>query len=294
MSVPLFLLITFCYLPFFKMMQFSLYEMKYIGKRVYVEFNNYKELFSRPEILNSLWLSLYYFAASFVQLGLALYFACILSFNLKGGDYFKGVIFFPYLVCGIAVGFIFKFFFTRGFVLDTALSWLGFKTQNLPKWLSSDINNVMLASTSVWRYLGQNMVLFIGAITSVDPDLYESAEIDGATGWDKFIHIMLPGIRTIIVLTLIISISGSISVFEPPFVITKGNFGTGTFFVVMHQMAHEKQKVGLACAMAVFLLCVIIVVTAIQQGVNKFLFEEDKQGYTFAERKIRKRVKSQK
>ena len=85
--------------------------------------------------------------------------------------------FFPYLISGIAIGFIFKFFYTRGFVLDTILQWCGFKLDNLPYWLKDQsINNWSLVATSVWRYFGQNMVLFIGAIMSVDADLYEAAE----------------------------------------------------------------------------------------------------------------------
>lgn len=118
MLIPLFLLFLFTYLPFFKMMQFSLYEMRYIGRRTFVGSQNFKDIFLRPEIFNSLRLSLYYLAASFVQLALALFFATILSFKLKGSGFFKGAIFFPFLVNGIAIGFIFKFFFTRGFVLE--------------------------------------------------------------------------------------------------------------------------------------------------------------------------------
>jgi len=289
LAAPIFLLVLFIYFPFGKMIEFSLYEMKYIGARKFIGLANYKDVFTRKEILSSLLLSLYYLVASFVQLALALYFACVLSTKLKGGAYFKGILFFPYLVCGIAVGFIFKFFFTPGFVLDTALGWLGFSQDILPYWLrDAGVNNIMLAGTSVWRYMGQNMVLFIGAIMAVDPDLYESADIDGATGWNKFLHIMLPGIRTIVVLNLILSISGSISAFEPPYVITRGTFGTSTFFVTMSQMAHEKQKVGLAAAMAVVLMLVIILVTLLQQFINKYFFEEDKNGLTYRERRIRR------
>ena len=103
--------------------------------------------------------------------------------------------FFPYLVCGIAVGFIFKFFYTRGFVLDTVLQWCGFKLDSLPYWLKdTSINNISVAATSVWRYMGQNMVLFIGAIMSVDSSLYEAAAIDGANGWAKFRYVIHPSI----------------------------------------------------------------------------------------------------
>jgi multiple sugar transport system permease protein len=293
MMIPVFLLFLFTYLPFFKMAQFSFYQMKYIGTRIFVGLENYKEVFTRPEILGSLRLSSYYLAASFVQLSLALFFACILSLKTKYKGVFKGIIFFPYLVSGIAIGFIFKFFFTHGFVLDTVLQWFGFNQDKLPFWLrDTNVNNTMLAATSVWRYLGQNMVLFIGAITSIDPILYEAADIDGASTWNKFRHIMLPGISSIVVLNVILAVSGSISAFEPPYVITNGTFDTATYFVTMHSMAHEKQKVGLASAMAIVLMLIIVLITLLQRFVSSTFFEEDKHGYLFSERlAMRKRAK---
>lgn len=122
-------------------------------------------------------------AGSIVQLALALYLATILSFKTKGGNFFKGLMFFPYLISGIAIGFIFKYFYTRGFVFDTILGWCGFDLESLPYWLKDQkINNWSLVATSVWRYFGNNMVLFIGAIMSVDAEMYEAAELDGANG----------------------------------------------------------------------------------------------------------------
>ena len=58
--------------------------------------------------------------------------ATILSFKTKFGNMFKGFMFFPYLISGIAIGFIFKFFYTRGFVFDTVLQWCGFNLESLP------------------------------------------------------------------------------------------------------------------------------------------------------------------
>lgn len=270
--IPMVLLILFTYFPFVKMIEFSFFNMKYIGKREFVGFENYLDVFSRKEIFGTLVLSLYYMGASFVQLALALIFATMLSFKTRGGAFFKGILFFPYLVCGIAVGFIFKFFFTRGFVFDTILSWVGFSLESLPYWLrDTPINNIALAGTSVWRYMGQNMVLFIGAIQSVDTQLYEAADLDGANKWQQFWYIIMPSIKTIILLNLILSVSGSLSAFEPPFVITGGTFGTSTFFLMMHKLAHEYQKVGLASAMAIVLFLLIIVVTFFQKTVAKYV-----------------------
>lgn len=198
--------------------------------------------------------------------------------------------FFPYLVCGIAVGFIFKFFYTRGFVFDTVLQWCGFKLDNLPYWLKdTSINNISVAATSVWRYMGQNMVLFIGAIMSVDAEMYEAAAIDGAGGWQKFRYIIFPSISTIIVLNLILAITGSLSVFEPPYVITGGNFGTGTYFVIMDKLAHASQKVGLASAMAIVLLVIILIATLLQKLFFRYFIGEGDQEAIRAVRKRKKR-----
>ncbi|SFS04591.1 carbohydrate ABC transporter permease [Anaeromicropila populeti] len=276
MAVPLFLLLTFTYVPFAKMVQFSFYKMKYTGPRTFVGLDNYVDVFKRDDCFRALWLSLYYMGGAFLQLALALYFATLLSFKVKGGNFFKGAMFFPYLVCGIAVGFIFKFFYTRGFVLDTVLSWLGFNLENLPYWLKdTKINNFSLAASSIWRYMGQSMVLFIGAIMSVDSELYEASSLDGANKWHQFKFIILPSIKTIVVLNLILSITGALSAFEPPYVITNGTLGTATYFWVMNKVAHTNQKVGLASAMAIVLLAIIFIATMIQKFVMLKVLNDD-------------------
>ena len=181
--------------------------------------------------------------------------------------------FFPYLISGIAIGFIFKFFYTRGFVFDTVLQWCGFNLNNLPYWLKDQrINNISLVATSVWRYFGQEMVLFIGAIMSVDKEMYEAADLDGANKLQQFFYIILPSIKTIVTLNVIMSITGSLSAFEPPYVITGGANGTGTYFVIMNEIAHVSQKVGLASAMAVVLLLIIFAATILQKLFFKYVF----------------------
>lgn len=274
MVIPLLLLFTFTYLPFAEMFGFSFYNMKYIGARKFVGLKNYLKVFERDDCFGALKLSLYYMAGSIVQLVLSLYLATVLSFKVKGGSLFKGFMFFPYLINGIAIGFIFKFFYTRGFVFDTVLQWCGFELENLPYWLKDQsINNISLVGTSVWRYFGQNMVLFIGAIMSVDAELYEAAMLDGANRLQQFKYIILPSIKTIITLNVILSITGSLSAFEPPYVITSGANGTGTYFVVMHEIAHTQQKVGLASAMAIVLLVIIFIATILQKLFFRYVFK---------------------
>ena len=249
--VPLVLLFMFTYLPFFKMVEFSFFKMKYIGRRTFVGLQNYISVFTRKDCFHALSLSLYYMAGSVVQMALALLFATILSFKCKGSKFFRGALYFPCLICGISVGF---------------------NVDKLPFWLRDEsINNIVLVACSIWKYIGQNIVMFIGAIASVDPVLYEAAEIDGANAWHRFKDIILPSISTIVVLNLIISVSGALSAFEMPYVVTGGGFNTSTYFVVMDKIAHTDQKVGLASAMAVVLLLLIVIVTYAQKAVEKWL-----------------------
>lgn len=299
MIIPLILLFTFTYLPFGEMFKYSFYKMKYatpVDKREFVGWQNYIDVFTRKDCFGALKLSLYYMLGSLVQLAIALYLATLLSFKTKGGNIFKGFMFFPYLVNGIAVGLIWKFFYTRGYVFDTVLQWCGFNLDNLPYWLKDQgVNNWALVASSVWRYFGQNMVLFIGAIMSVDAEMYEAAELDGANKFQQFRHIILPSIKTIVTLNVILSITGSLSAFDPPYVITKGANGTGTYFVVMDKIAHTSQKVGLASAMAIILFLIIFVCTILQNLFFKYVFRNaDADDETYDAKKARKKLEKQK
>lgn len=273
---PLLLLFVFTYLPFFDMIRFSFYDRNYLNPGTFVGLKNYIDVFQRDDCFKTLIVSVYYMGGAVVQLALALYFASMMVFKAKGSSIYKACMFFPYLICGIAVGFVFKFFYSRAGVLDSILMLFGMAAEDIPMWLQDTrINNIALAATSVWRYTGQNMVMFLGAMMSVDSSLYEAASLDGANKWQQFKYIIMPSIRTIIVLNLILSISGSLSAFEPPYVITNGTMGTGTYFVIMNRIAHENQKVGLACAMAVVLLAIIVLCTVGQKLFFKYIWKEN-------------------
>ena len=268
--LPLLLILVFTIIPLIQMFIYSFYDMRYIGKREFVGLSNYMEVFARKNIWDSLKLSLYYMVGSFLQIGAALYLAAVLSFKVKGSNFFKGTMFFPYLVNGIAVGFIFKFFFTHGYVLDTLLQGLGFELDDLPFWLKDrSTNNWALVFSAFWRYFGWDMILFIGAIMSIDNTIYEAADLDGANSFQKFIHIILPNIKPVVLLTMILSIKGALSAFDEPFVMTDGRNGTATYFIMMHRIAHEQQQVGLASAMAFILLAMILIVTVFQKLIFK-------------------------
>ena len=266
--IPLTLLIVFTYIPVVNMFKYSVTSWDGLSPtQEFVGFDNYIEIATRPELFGVLKVSLYYVGASILQILAALYFATVLSFNVRFRNLFKGILFFPYLINGVAIAMIFLFFFQPGGTLDSALAAVGLGGTS-QQWLGDpEVVNYSLAGTSIWRYLGLNFVLFLGAIQSIPGHLYEAAEIDGANRWDQFLHIILPGIRPIVGLSFILAISGSLSVFEIPFVMTGGANGSETFVIQTVNMAFKYYKLGLASAMAVVLLLIILLVTWVQRRI---------------------------
>jgi multiple sugar transport system permease protein len=267
---PVTLLLVFTYIPVVNMFGYSLLKWDGFSKdKTFIGLDNYIEIFTRPELFRVFGVSIYYFVGSFVQMGIALYFATILSFKVRFKNFFKGVLFFPYLINGVAIGFIFLYFFRPEGVLDLLLAAVGLgKYSQL--WLGDrSYINTSLAFVSVWRYMGLNFVLFLGAIQSIPSDIYEAADIDGATSWNKFQYIILPSILPILSLSFILAIKGALSVFEIPYIMTGGANGSATFVIQTVDMAFKFGKVGLGSAMAVVLLIIILIVTGIQRFIIK-------------------------
>lgn len=265
--IPIALLVVFTYLPLFDMVGYSFFKWNGTSKqKTWIGLNNYIEVFTRPEYLKVLKTSIYYFIGSIVQIMLALFFATILNYKIKGRNFFKGVIFFPSLLNGVAIGLIFLLFYKGGGTLDSVLTMLGIPQQALPLWLGDvALVNISLVFVSVWRYMGQNMVMFNGAIQSVNTELLEAASLDGANKWQQFWYIILPNIKTIVSLNLILAVKGAISVYEIPMIMTNGANQSATFVMKTLDTAFTSRKIGLASAMGVVLLVFIMIVTFIQK-----------------------------
>lgn len=267
LAAPLALLLTFTYAPIANMVAYSFTDWDGVSPELnYTGIGNYTELLTRSELFEVFFVSGYYLAASAVQIVAALYFATVLSFDVRFRNFFKGVLFFPYLINGVAIGFVFLYFFQDGGTLDSVLGLFGVETDHA--WLGTPFSaNTSLAGVSVWRHLGLNFVLFLGAIQSVPGELYEAAEIDGASRWHQFRHIIAPGIRPVLGLSVILAVSGSLSVFEIPYIMTGGATGTETFVIQTVKLAFQFNKTGLASAAAVVLLLIVLAVTWVQRRI---------------------------
>ena len=267
LAIPLAFLLTFTYVPVANLFFYSVVKWDgFSPDKQFVGPDNYVQLFTRPELFQVFVVSAYYLAAAAVQVGLSMYFAVVLSFNVRFRNFFKGILFFPYLINGVAIGFVFLYFFQPGGTLDSVLRLFGVHGEHF--WLGDpDLVNWSLAGVSVWRYTGLSFVLFLGAIQSIPGEIYEAAAIDGANRWHQFRHLILPGIRPVLSLTIILCVSGSLSVFEIPYIMTNGANGSTTFVIQAIKLAFEFNKVGLASAAAAVLLAIVLLVTWIQRRI---------------------------
>jgi len=266
---PLALLLVFTYLPAIYMFFLSFTQWDGFGPiDKFIGLQNYIETFTNPDYFSVFSVSLYYFVGAVVQMAIALYFATLLSFNVHFKNLFKGVLFFPYLINGVAIGFTFLYFFQPDGGLDTIVKLFGVSSNNMPLWLGErSIVNISLAAVSIWRYMGFNFVMFLGAIQSIPSEIYEASDLDGASRWQQFLYIILPSIRPILGLSMILAVKGALSVFEIPYIMTNGMNGSTTFVIQTVNLAFKLNKVGLASAMAVILLVFIVIVTWIQNAL---------------------------
>ena len=160
---------TFVYVPVFNLFYYSVTNWDGITPNPsLVGASNYKEIFTNPEYFEVFTSACTTSSRRSCRSAMALYFATILSFKIRFRNFCKGILFFPYLINGVAIGFIFLYFFQPGGTLDSVLQALRVHTSILAR--RPALGNFSLAGISIWRYMGLNFVLFLGAIQSIPGD----------------------------------------------------------------------------------------------------------------------------
>ncbi|WP_082630394.1 carbohydrate ABC transporter permease [Peribacillus muralis] len=268
--VPLLLLCVFTLYPALQLFYLSFtYWDGFSPTKDWVGFSNYRDIFINPEMFSVFKTSLYYLGGGLLQLFLALYFAVLLNSKIRARNVFKSILFMPYIMNSVAIALIFTIFFSPEGTLNTILSLVGLDSLQ-HSWLgNSNLVNYALASTSIWRHMGLSLIIFLGVLQSIPKEIYEAAKIDGSSGWNTFRYITLPSIKKVFELNLILTVSGAISVFEIPFIMTKGANDSMTFVISTVDTAFKYSNFGLASAMSVILLLIVGTITLGQRLLLK-------------------------
>ncbi len=270
LALPLIHLIIFSYVPIIGNFVLSFTNWKGFGEIEFIGIRNYRKLFTNPEYISMFKNCLWYFLAAIPQLIFAFFLAVIVNGRFKGLNIFKGILIIPYLLNGVIISTIFIIFFNGEGTLNTILGAIGLDALQ-HKWLQDlELVNPAVASISIWRYYGQNFIMFFGALQSIPTELYEAATLDGCTKMQEIRYISIPSIKKVLFINILLSVSGSIQVFEIPYIMLNGSNGTSTP-VIMIQQSMSENRVGFAAALSVMVFVIVLIVV----GLQKLLVKED-------------------
>lgn len=198
-----------------------------------------------------------------LRLIFALGIAMLLNTKRRGVYWYRAAYYVPSVIGGsIAVAVMWRQLFGADGFINGVAQLLGFAPVN---WLGNPDTAIWtLILLAIWQF-GSPMLIFLAGLRQIPQEMYEAAEIDGATGWDKFWRITLPLLTPIIFFNVVLQTIGGFKVFTQAFIITGGQPLDTTLFysLYLYQRAFTSYQMGYAAAMAWVMLIIIAVLTAI-------------------------------
>ncbi len=194
------------------------------------------------------------------------------SKHMKAKGFFRSLLFIPALTSVVVAGVVFRLMFGE---LDNSFmnQLIGFFGHEPIIWLRRTFTVwIALLLLCMWRWLGVNMMYFLSGLQQIDGDLYESASIDGASSVQMFRYITIPLIQPTTVYVLTISIFGGMAMFSESYMLFNGNQSpnnVGTTLVgMLYRMGFEQNNLGVASAIGVIFLIIVIGINMIQLAYN--------------------------
>lgn len=266
-----FLVFTLYPMAFSLYSSFTFYDI--LSTQKWIGLRNYINIFTNDSsFIKSLQNTGYYvlFSVPLVII-FALTLALLLNTKIKGVKVFRTIYYLPSVLSGVAVTLLWMWIFSPADgVFNTILGFFGINGPawfNDPRWAKP-----ALIIMRLW-HVGGSMILFLAALQDVPRQLYEAAEIDGATGIKKFWHVTLPMISPTMLFIVITGINGAFQVFDSAYIISRGTGGPAdsTLFynLYLYNRAFGQLQMGYASALAWVLFAIIMTFTGIQIYVSK-------------------------
>jgi alpha-1,4-digalacturonate transport system permease protein len=210
-----------------------------------------------------------------LQVGLmvafALVTALVLNRKILGRGFFRGVFFYPVLLSPVVVALIWKWVLQREGVLNAVLAGAGASPIG---WLSdASWAFFWCVFVSIWAHMGFYTLILLAGLQAIPADLYEAAEMDGASPWRRFSRITLPLLMPNLIVVLVLGLIRAVQIFDEVFVLTGGGPGSATTFIVqfIYQtgFAEAIHQYGLAAAASLVLALSLLVLTVLQLRLTR-------------------------
>ena len=200
----------------------------------------------------------------------AIALALALNKAVKGAVAFRTIFFFPYVASMVAICVCWNFMLMKDGPINQMIMALGI---NFNKSWTADSTMAMWAIilVSVWRSMGYYMVIYLAALQGVPRELYEAATVDGANKWQQFLNVTLPQIKPTTFFCSIMLIIGCFKIYDTVAIMTNGGPGHATKMLVtyIYDVAFNQIKYGIASAISMVLLILVLIVTIIQFANEK-------------------------
>lgn len=246
----------------------SVTDWDLLSPPAFVGLANYRALLTADPLFRTVVANTAYFTAVSVPAAIALALLLALAMNqaIRGIPLFRTLYFLPVVTATVVVALVWRWFFNPDFgILNFLLYRLG--VDQPPTWLASrQWAMPAVIIVAVWKQVGYNMVIFIAGLQAIPTNLYEAAAVDGADRWQRFRHITLPLLTPTTFFVLVVSIIGSLQVFDAVLVLTDGGPANATRTIVFHiwEQAFVFLEMGYAAAVAWILFLLIFLFTLLQ------------------------------
>lgn len=257
----------------FGSMLYSLYlsmtDYNLLSAPNWIGFANYIRAFAEDQYFYPFFGNTLYFVVALVPVVLVISLLLAILINKKAGPLTKGyrvALFLPSITSTVAVSMVWLWIFNPDMgILNNFLTAIGFN--NPPLWLGDPAwSKPALVIMRVWQMCGYYMLMFLAGLQTIPESLYEAAEVDGASVWQKFIRITVPMLSNTTFVVAILLVIEAFNMFESVFIMTQGGplGSTSTIMYYIYEQGFINYNMGYASALAWIFFAIVMVITLIQ------------------------------
>ena len=258
----------FSWFPIIRALVMSVQETNFVSVPTFVGLDNFARVIADPQfgiaVANTAWFAL---LALLFGFPVPIILAVVMSEVRRGRGLYSALAYLPVVIPPVVSVLLWKFFFNAapGGVFNTVLGWVGIDP--LP-WLQSAATAMpSIVIEATWANAGATVIIYLAALIAVPRELYDAADVDGASIWQKIVHVTLPQLRTVLLLTLILQLLATAQLFTEPLLFTGGgpNNSTLSVLLLIYRYAFQNSlggDYGMAAALSLMLAVFLATFTA--------------------------------
>jgi len=260
LTPALIVIAVFFLYPIFAVVYYSFTDYSIVTPPVWIGLRNYQQLVKDPIFWQALTHSFIYLLVTPALIFLSILLAIAVNRKLPGIHAFRALFFIPVISGSIAVGIAWRLMLDTNGIINGILLSLGILQEPI-QWLAEPRYTLLIAMLlTTWLGLGYYMMIFLAGLQNIPEELYDAALIDGCSGWQKHLHVSIPGLRPQITFVAVISSLAALQVFNEIYILTGGlggilNSGVTMVFYLWRQ-AFRLNHAGMDSAIAMVLLVI--------------------------------------